>query len=433
VRKDLNPKSVGKLLPPKGKDRGEVWDSSPTAPRGFGVRVSTRGEGGAPVRSYVVRYRVQGVKRQLKLGDVEAVALADARELARKALRRVAGGHDPAQAREDARDGLTFAALVERYIDHGAEDRSDVTNAGYRRQQKALAKERLGKTPARAVTRTQVRDFLEAKAADAPASANRYRALIGATCRWATSRDLLPADPAAGLERPGVERPAKTRLDDEQVKTLWTALDATKEEESKTVRVLPLVVAAAVRVSLLLGTRKTETLRMRWAHVTLDGAAPTWEIPKADRKGARALVVPLAPAVVTILRSVQAITGSREYVFSGKKGGPLTSNPSRWAEEVRKVGGADFSLHALRRTFARGVARLGHSSELVSRLLGHKLAAGALAVTEGYAEYDALPERRQALEAWARHVVALVGGEKAGKRRKASVSSLAERRRASEK
>jgi integrase len=168
---------------------------------------------------------------------------------------------------------------------------------------------------------------------------------------------------------------------------------------------------------------------MRWAHVTLDGPAPAWEIPSEDRKGGRALVVPLASAVVKLLKELQPVTGKREYVFSGPKGGPLTSNPNRWAEEVRKVGGADFSLHALRRTFARGVAKLGFTSELVSRLLGHKLAAGVLAVTEGYAEYDMLPERRQALEAWARHVLALVSGEK-GRKRKGSVSSIAERRRA---
>jgi integrase len=302
-----------------------------------------------------------------------------------------------------------------------------VTNGNYGRQQKALAKVRLGRTPARAVTRSDIRGFLESLATTSPTSANRYRALIGATCRWATSRDLLPADPAAGLERPGVEKPNRTRLDDEQVKTLWAALDATKVEDGKTVRVLPVVVAAAVRVSLLLGSRKTETLRMKWADVTLEGPAPSWEIPSEDRKGGRALVVPLAPAVVELLKELQAVTGKREFVFSGPKGGPLTSNPNRWAEEVRKVGGADFSLHALRRTFARGVAKLGFSSELVSRLLGHKLAAGALAVTEGYTEFDALPERRQALEAWARHVLVLVSGEKG--KRKGSVSSIAERRK----
>jgi integrase len=93
---------------------------------------------------------------------------------------------------------------------------------------------------------------------------------------------------------------------------------------------------------------------------------------------------------------------------------------------VRRASGITFSPHALRRTFARGVAKLGAPSELVSRLLGHKLAAGALAVTEGYSEYDFLTERASVLNAWAAHVAAVVAGEQGKRKGKA----LAFKRRA---
>jgi integrase len=119
--------------------------------------------------------------------------------------------------------------------------------------------------------------------------------------------------------------------------------------------------------------------------------------------------------VVSILRDLRERRGAgRTFVFSGERGGPLSSNPARWSAAVRAACGVEFSPHALRRTFARGMNRLGVSSEMVSRLLGHMLAAGTLDVTERYGEYDFLPERAAALTAWAAYVERLVSGQSQG-------------------
>ena len=187
---------------------------------------------------------------------------------------------------------------------------------------------------------------------------------------------------------------------------MWTALDKPADGETLSPQVV-----AAIRVMLLLGTRRSETCSMRWRDLDLDAKPAVWTIPAEDRKGGRAFVVPLPPAVANIIK---ALPKRGEYVFSGKRGGPLNSNPARWSASVRAASGVTFSPHALRRSFARGVAKLGTSSELVSRLLGHKLAAGALAVTEGYSEYDFLKERAAVLNAWAAHVARVVAGKKRG-------------------
>jgi integrase len=290
------------------------------------------------------------------------------------------------------------------YIEADAAGRSDRTNANYRRQKRALAKAPLGKLSAAAVTRADVRDHIEQLAKDAPVQAHRVLALVRAACRWASGRDLLPADPAAGVVAPETKAPERRRLDDNELRALWLALDSPAEGET-----LSPVVRAAVRTMILLGTRRSETCSMRWRDLDLDAKPATWTVPAEDRKGGRALVVPLPPAVVSILRGLPA---SGVYVFAGSRGGPLNSNPARWSAAVRRACGIEFSPHALRRTFARGVAKLGTSSELVSRLLGHKLAAGALAVTEGYSEYDFLSERAAVLTSWAAHVARIVAGER---------------------
>jgi integrase len=275
-----------------------------------------------------------------------------------------------------------------------------------------------------AATRADVRAHVEKLAEDAPVQANRVLALVRAACRWAVGRDLLPADPTAGIERPGAEKPERLRLEDEDVRKLWRVLDGGSDDD------LSPEVAACVRVLLLLGTRRSETCRMRWADLSDLNAKPpmlaTWTIPGTFRKGGRALVVPLAPAVATILRAQRKRTGKHEFVFAGKRGGPLASNPDRWTKAVRRACGVSFSPHALRRTFARGMNRLGVSSELVSRLLGHKVAAGTLAVTEGYSEHDFLTERASALRAWSEHVLSVISE----KPRKANVVPLANGRKA---
>lgn len=415
-RLKLGPRSVQSLRPEKGRDRVEYFDASESAPPGFALRASMRSGSGAVARTYVVTYRHNGRKRWLKLGGAESVSLSDARELARKALLRVAQGEDPATDRDQTREAKTFASLVLRYIDHGLEERSATTTANYRRQQRALAKASLGKLPIPAVARIDIREHVEALARTSPVQANRVLALIRATCRWAVARDLMPADPTAGIARPGAESPDRTRLEDEDVRKLWCCLESPDSG-------LSYQVTAAIKAMLLLGTRRTETCRMRWADLALDALQPTWTIPPAHRKGGRALVVPLAPSVVSTLRALKHRTGKHAYVFAGTRGGPLSSNPNRWAAAVRESCGVDFSPHALRRTFARGVAKLGYSSEMVSRLLGHQRAAGTLAVTEGYAEYDFLRERAQVLKTWALQVARIARGEKGG-----SVTSIRAKR-----
>jgi integrase len=412
----LTPKKVSAVVPRPGRDRDTFFDKAQGAPTGFALRVSGDRSTREWSRAYYVVYRAHGRLRWYRIGDAADLGLSEAREIARDALLRVAQGGDPAARRREVRSADDLAALVLDYIEHGADERSDRTTDNYRRQQRALARSAVGGTPVLVVTRAEVRAYVERLAKDAPVQANRMLALIRAACRWALGRDLLANDPTAGLRMPGAEDPTRTRLDDPEIVKLWKALDDPKAALAAEVR-------ACVRVMLLLGTRRTETTRMRWADLDLDAEQPTWTIPREDRKGGRALVVPLPALAVELIK---ALPRRHEYVFAGKRGGPLSSNPNRWSSAVKDAAGVEFSPHVLRRTFARGVARLGTPSELVSRLLGHKLAAGALAVTEGYAEYDFLTERASALSAWAAHVQKILKGEE---RATADVTPISKGRR----
>jgi integrase len=303
-------------------------------------------------------------------------------------------------------------ALVKDYIESGEGRRSPATNGDYRRTLKAVVQDSpLGHQAAQQVARGEVRAFLEIIARKTPIRANRILALVRAALRWGLREELIERDPTAGLQRPRPERPRERVLADEEIKRLWESMDvlaagATDPVLENGKKAPRFVVAGAVKLLLLLGTRRSETLNMRWSDI--DERAQTWTIPGAFRKGGRTHVVPLPHLALRILGDLRPVSGATPWVFVGKRGASLANNPARWAEILRAAAGLDFTLHDLRRTCATGCARLGASESTVSRILGHKAIAGTIAVSGIYDRFDRLPEIRAALVAWASYVETLV-------------------------
>jgi len=393
---------------PPASGRLELFDKDVP---GFCIRITPNGR-----RTACVFYRVGSRLRRATLGKLPPLTLADARQLAHEALRNAALGDDPASAKRNAREALTVASLVKEYIEGGEGRRSAATNADYRRTLKSVVlASALGPVAAQQVARGELRAFLEGIARKTPIRANRVLALVRAAFRWGLREELIERDPTAGLQRLRPERPRERVLADEEVKKLWEAMDALAAGKTDPVlengkKVPRLVVAGAVKLLLLLGTRRGETLNMRWADI--DEHAQTWTVPGMYRKGGRTHVVRLPPLALRILEDLRPISGAKEWVFVGKRGASLANNPFRWTEHVRNVSALDFTLHDLRRTCATGCARLGASESTVSRILGHKAIAGTIAVSGIYDRFDRLPEIRSALAAWAGYVETLVGGEK---------------------
>lgn len=82
-----------------------------------------------------------------------------------------------------------------------------------------------------------------------------------------------------------------------------------------------------------------------------------------------------------------------------------------WGRIKRRLDDAsgvkDWRAHDLRRSAASGMTRLGFEPHIVERVLNHATtAAGPLARV--YQRYDFDMEKRQALDAWARHIASLL-------------------------
>src|SRR6516164_146069 len=82
---------------------------------GFGIRVRSSG-----AQTWIFQYKIGGKTRRLVLGQVSAIKLAKARDIAGELHAKVRLGGDPAsEKREKVQRALdTFGSLAERFLEH---------------------------------------------------------------------------------------------------------------------------------------------------------------------------------------------------------------------------------------------------------------------------------------------------------------------------
>jgi integrase len=83
-------------------------------------------------------------------------------------------------------------------------------------------------------------------------------------------------------------------------------------------------------------------------------------------------------------------------------------SPQKSIQRVReRTGIKDFTMRDIRRTVATGLAELGVTANIISKVLDHTL-PGESPVTPIYSRYAFLDEKRKALDSWGRHLEALL-------------------------
>ena len=206
-----------------------------------------------------------------------------------------------------------------------------------------------------------------------------------------------------GTKAPHKETQRDRVLLNDELKQLWGALDGLDWPWEPYFRVL-----------LLTAQRRGEVATMQWRHLDLDSDKPMWEIPAELNKAARKHEVPLVPEVVEMLRSCikdhkghkRAMKGP--YVFSTMRGLSPVSGFSKAKREIDKGAGIEpWRIHDIRRTAASGMAGLNYPPHVLASILNHA-PASTQGITAIYNRYRYADEKRMALEAWARHVMALV-------------------------
>lgn len=413
--------------------------------------------GGA--KSWAARYRFANKPRKLTLGRWPVMGLADARKAASEALAKVEAGIDPAnektRAKVERKEAVKVAKAVEggvqiekaramladferrgilHYVAEAAPEAVEQLRdaAGAPNKVKTLigdyakrhlstlrsgaeVKRRLevevlpawGDRDAREITRRDVRDLLD-KVADSGrlTSANRLRLYLSGFFAWLVDREVIEASPVVGVKAPAKEQKRDRVLSEDEIRWFWQACDAVGEPWGPLGKVL-----------LLTGQRRGEVLGMTDAEIH----GENWHLSAKRTKNGRPHVVRLSDPVRAVLGGVQRVKGASGYIFTTTGQTPLSGLHKGHAklaaamvEAAEKERGQPVQIphwtwHDLRRTAATRMAGLKIPAEVVEAALNH--VSGAVAGVAGiYNRHSYADEKREALDAWARYVLALVEG-----------------------
>jgi len=389
----LNAKEIAAYVPPQGKDH-IVFDQELA---GFGLRYRSGR------RSWVFQYahgsgpaRVNG---RITIGEYPALPPAKARSIAEDYYADVRRGGHPAVEKKKKLDEArnTFGKLVSGYLEFQKNEVRASTYVGLELYLNRHAKALHG-LPANAVGRRHIADLLDSIAKNSGAvSANRARASLSALFSWSMRRGLHDSNPVIGTEQ-RKERSRDRVLTDAEVAIIWNALGDNGYSD-------------IIRLLILTGQRADEIGGLRWSEI--DFGEGVISLPAERCKNGRAHQFPMSPAVRDILK---ARPQSREYVFGNGDGGFFGWGKAKAqldAKTVEKNGGPlpHWTTHDLRRTLATGLQRLGVRLEVTEAILNH--VSGSRGGVAGiYQRHDWATEKRQALDAWANHVAAIVSGKK---------------------
>jgi integrase len=230
----------------------------------------------------------------------------------------------------------------------------------------------------------------------APIGANRLHSVLSSMFAWAKGRRFVSANPMADIDRPAKEQSRDRVLDDKELRKVWLAAGELGHPH-----------AGIVRLLILTGQRRSEIADLRWDEIDLDERL--LHLPAARTKNARAHDVPLSGQALAIIAGLPRVVEA-EHVFTIRR--KLIGNFSHAKGELDEKSGVEgWTLHDLRRTMASGLQRLGVRLEVTEAVLNHR--GGSTAGIVGiYQRHDYATEKRDALQRWADHVDAVVGGKK---------------------
>jgi integrase len=372
-----------------GDGRVDYWDA--LVP-GLVLRVS------AERKAWCAVYRVHGKKDRLTFGTYPLVSIHDARERAAEILRKAERGEDP-KAPEAAGPTLPLSEVARRFREHAFADLAASTQKEWGRLIDVEILPVLGDLDATDVksARRQIRDATDAIKLRSPYTANRTWEVIRRMIGWGIERDFL--DPTASAVFTNFPRPAEEKKRDrvlthDEIRKVFEAL-----------RQEPPVTAIFWRLAFYTGQRRGEILGARWDAFELDRALWTFRT-----KGDKPHVLGLARQVMALLREAWPLSSHTPFVCSGPAVCGHLYNPQKSAARVRERSGVTFRIHDVRRTVASGLGEIGIDEGLISRILNHSTASttGASITAAVYNQYKYVEPMRQALQAWADRLDAIV-------------------------
>jgi integrase len=369
MRKTLTDKGVAALKPQA--TRYAFPDPEMT---GHYVRVQPSG-----TRTFVTVARTPAGKQVWShIGAADVMAIADARELASKIIKRVRSGLPAIETKADS-----VIAVAAEWVKRHVRPKKLRSRWEIIRLLKSHIRPAWGDREFISIRRSDVTKLLDhVEDRSGARTADRVLTTFSSIAHWHASRtdDYVPPI-ARGMRRQGTKEQARDRtLDDAELRAVWAVAETSG------------AFGSIVKLCLLTAQRSRKVATMKWADIDVTGV---WTVPQEPREkdaGGALLLPEMALAII----KAQPRIGSSPYVFPGRgTSGPFNGfNKSKGALDAKLPADmSDWVVHDLRRTARSLMSRAGVLPHIGERVLGHVV--GGVAGTYDQFEYD--PQKADAL------------------------------------
>lgn len=344
-------------------------------------------------KSWICRVQRDGRRRDIGLGSLVDVNLAEARELARDTRLLMDMGVDPVLERKAPERPPTFREAAAQVLE---EVRTTWRNQKHAQQWvntlEAYAYPHIGNMRVDEITGPMIRDLLAKIWLTKPETARRVRQRIGNILDWSYSCGYRDSEAPMRAISKGLPRQPRrdghfAAMPYDRVARFIVRLRA-RESFSR----------LALEFAILTASRSGEVRGATWDEFDFDLCL--WTIPPGRMKANREHVVPLCDRAIAIVRRCAELRrpGS-DLVFSGtKRGLPLSDMTlSRLMKEMKQP----YTPHGFRSSFRDWVSEeTDHQSDVAEAALAHLVADKTEAA---YRRGKLLAKRLVMMEEWARY------------------------------
>jgi integrase len=351
------------------------------------------------------KYRFAGREKLLSFGSYPDISLRAARDKRDAARNQLGQGIDPSAARKAAKasGANTFEAVAREWFEKQSPKWVNLHASTIIRRLELNVFPWIGKQAVNTITAPELLSVLRrVEGRGAVESAHRILQSCGQVFRYAIATERADRDPAADLR--GALAPVDSKhfaaiTDPKSVAGLLRAIDGYTGS---------FVVKAALRLAPLVFVRPGELRKAQWHELDLEAAE--WNIPAKRMKTKQAHLVPLSQQAVLILRELQPLTGSGQFVFPSARSHRRPISDNAVLAALRRMGIAKEEMtghgfRAMARTILDEV--LNVRPDIIEHQLGH-----AVRDPNGraYNRTKFLPERRAMVQQWADYLDSLKAG-----------------------
>ena len=373
--------------------------------QGLYLQVSKQG-----TKSWLYRYKspITQKQREMGLGSLNFVGLAEARQLAISQKRLVIDGKDPIEERKRSRveqqlsqaRNLSFEDVALACITSKSHEWKNAKHAQqWKNTLATYAFPVIGHLPISEITTDLILRILEPIWVTKAETASRVRQRLETIWDYGKARNYVDGENPARLKGHLDKILSKTA----KVKRVrhFPALPYNEIGSFvKELRTRSGYSALGLEFLILTAARTGEIIGAKWSEIDLEKAV--WTIPSERMKAGTEHRVPLSSRAVEILESITSNRNPEEYIFSGWKRNTGLSN-NAFLALLKKMERSDITTHGFRSCFRDWAAEEAYqfSNETIELALAHTITNK---VEAAYRRGDQLERRRELMSEWGKFI-----------------------------